>query len=147
MAKVKAGLRNVLGGYETHFRIGLFFAVLSFLFLIPAAKLSVVWKAFDNAAVANFVWDLSWFVWTVLPVVFCCLSGVVLARNVRKSSRLDALVTALVFTAAYVIALLIPTPADSIYWYGNNWLGTIILVGFFSALGAGIGRYVSSVFK
>ncbi len=125
--------QKFLGRYETHFKIGLAAAVLSLIFMVPLAKMSLP--------------DKFWLFSVVPPIVFSGLAGVMLARNTRKSSRLDALSVALAFAIVYTLALFLSTPVDSIFWYGNNWAGTPVLVYFFSALGAGIGRYVSSVFK
>ncbi|MCX6767942.1 MAG: hypothetical protein NTY90_04425 [Candidatus Micrarchaeota archaeon] len=125
--------KNLLGQYETHFKIGLATGVLSLLFMVPLAKLSLA--------------DPFWFFCIIPPMVFAGVAGILLARNLRKPSRIDALAAALAFAVVYVLALMLSTPVESIFWFGNNLFGTPLVIYFFSALGAGIGRYVSPVVK
>ena len=125
---------SIFGKYNYHVKIGFFFSLLALLLIFPLIV---------DFEMVGF--DLVWTGFISGPVVFGVLAGFLLDKKIKNPSKSDVLATALAFSFIYIIGLFISF--DEMFIGGDNWLGTIIMVYFFSAFGILIGRYSSKLFQ
>ncbi len=126
---------SIFGKYDSNVKIGLFFSLLALFLIIP---FTIDFSSLNQ--------DLIWVGFVSGPVIFSVFSGLLIAKKNKTPSKSDILVTALAFSIIYIAGLFI-SPFDTIYIGGNNWLGTIFIVYFFSIVGVLIGKYGYSLFQ